>query len=234
MRGPWAKIASTVSGFVGAWAAIGMVGTDKAIRVESDTAAARCKGYSSGVRTRYEAFEAGRREELSGSSVNHGVGRQGLVLPAGAFGSTRTLGQSIRWVARVTPELLRRGMNEYGAGMHWATPEERRNLGQARRKQLGRQHHDQLNIKARQSTALALLERVERGRVPALLKLKYQLMAQSPFGYFRGAAPVMAADLRSAAHHRDHEPAMRRRACAQPGRLCRARRPAGLRHQRFR
>ena len=45
------------------------------------------------------------------------------------------------------------------------------------------------------SPALALLERVERGRVPALLKLKHQLMAQSPFGYFRGAAPVMAADL---------------------------------------
>ncbi len=42
---------------------------------------------------------------------------------------------------------------------------------------------------------MALLERVERGRVPALLKLKHQLMAQSPFGYFRGAAPVMAADL---------------------------------------
>ena len=34
-----------------------------------------------------------------------------------------------------------------------------------------------------------------RGRVPALIKLKYQLMAESPFGYFRGAVPVMAADL---------------------------------------
>ncbi len=34
-----------------------------------------------------------------------------------------------------------------------------------------------------------------RGRVPALVALKYQLMAESPFGYFRGAAPVMAADL---------------------------------------
>ncbi len=34
-----------------------------------------------------------------------------------------------------------------------------------------------------------------RGRVPALIALKYQLMAESPFGYFRGAAPVMAADL---------------------------------------
>jgi uncharacterized protein (DUF2252 family) len=34
-----------------------------------------------------------------------------------------------------------------------------------------------------------------RGRVPALVKLKYELMADSPFGYFRGAVPVMAADL---------------------------------------
>jgi len=79
--------------------------------------------------------------------------------------------------------------------MHGSTPEERRSLGQARRKQVGRQQHDELNIKARRSPALALLQRVERGRVPALLRLKHQLMAQSPFGYFRGAAPVMAADL---------------------------------------
>ena len=79
--------------------------------------------------------------------------------------------------------------------MHWATPEERRSLGQARRKQVGRLQHDELNIKARQAAPLTLLERAERGRVPALLKLKHQLMAQSPFGYFRGAAPVMAADL---------------------------------------
>jgi uncharacterized protein (DUF2252 family) len=79
--------------------------------------------------------------------------------------------------------------------MHWATPEERRSLGQTRRKQVGRQQHDQLNVRARKATPLALLERVERGRSPALVKLKHQLMAESPFGYFRGAAPVMAADL---------------------------------------
>jgi uncharacterized protein (DUF2252 family) len=79
--------------------------------------------------------------------------------------------------------------------MHWITPEERRAQGQARRKQIGRQQHDQLNPKARPAPALTLLERAGRGRVPALLNLKYQLMAQSPFGYFRGAVPVMAADL---------------------------------------
>jgi uncharacterized protein (DUF2252 family) len=61
--------------------------------------------------------------------------------------------------------------------MHWATPEERRSLGQARRKQVGRQGHSELNLKARPAPALALLARAERGRLPALLKLKHQLMA---------------------------------------------------------
>ena len=79
--------------------------------------------------------------------------------------------------------------------MHWATPRERRSLGQARRKQVGRQQHSELNPKARQASALETVVRSMRGRVPALIQLKYQLMAASPFGYFRGAAPVMAADL---------------------------------------
>ena len=79
--------------------------------------------------------------------------------------------------------------------MHWATPEERRKLGQARRKQVGRQHHHQLNPKARRTPAFELLQRAARGRVPSLIKLKFKLMAASPFGYFRGAVPVMAADL---------------------------------------
>lgn len=34
-----------------------------------------------------------------------------------------------------------------------------------------------------------------KGRVPELVPLKYQRMAASPFGFFRGAAPVMAYDL---------------------------------------
>ena len=79
--------------------------------------------------------------------------------------------------------------------MHWASPEERRALGQARRKQVGRHQHEALHPKARPAPALELIARSMRGRVPPLIQLKYQLMAESPFGYFRGAAPVMAADL---------------------------------------
>ncbi|MGD0799678.1 MAG: DUF2252 domain-containing protein [Terracidiphilus sp.] len=79
--------------------------------------------------------------------------------------------------------------------MHWTTPKERRNLGQARRKQVGRQQHSELKPKARHTPAAELLARSMHGRVPALIALKYKLMAESPFGYFRGAVPVMAADL---------------------------------------
>lgn len=79
--------------------------------------------------------------------------------------------------------------------MQASTLLERRALGQARRKQVGRQQHSELKTKARRSTALALIDRSMRGRVPSLIKLKYQLMAVSPFAYFRGSAPVMAADL---------------------------------------
>ena len=79
--------------------------------------------------------------------------------------------------------------------MQGSTPEERRALGQARRKQAGRQQHAELKSRAKGLTALALLERSMHGRIPSLIKLKYELMGRSPFGYFRGAAPVMASDL---------------------------------------
>jgi uncharacterized protein (DUF2252 family) len=79
--------------------------------------------------------------------------------------------------------------------MNWATAKERRALGQARRKQVARHEHRNVDCKSRPVNAMALMERSMRGRVPELIKLKYQLMAESPIGYFRGAAPVMAADL---------------------------------------
>ena len=79
--------------------------------------------------------------------------------------------------------------------MHWATLEERRKLGQARRKQVRRQDHGELNTKLRPCAAVTLLQRSVRGGLPALVKFKFQVMAESPFSFFRGAVPVMAADL---------------------------------------
>lgn len=79
--------------------------------------------------------------------------------------------------------------------MHWMSVEERQKLGRAQRKLAGRHAHHDLKARQRKATALELLEHSMRGRVPALIRLKYQLMCMSPFAYFRGAAPVMAADL---------------------------------------
>ena len=72
---------------------------------------------------------------------------------------------------------------------------ERYALGQQRRKQVRRMEHRIWKAKDRRETPLKLLEASTRDRVPALVALKNQLMAASPFGYFRGAVPVMAYDL---------------------------------------
>jgi uncharacterized protein (DUF2252 family) len=83
----------------------------------------------------------------------------------------------------------------YGPDMPWQTPEERQKLGQSRRKHLPRAQHAEFSAKGRLTPALTLLHRSDKGRVPALVKIKYERMKASPFGYFRGAVPVMAADL---------------------------------------
>jgi uncharacterized protein (DUF2252 family) len=73
-------------------------------------------------------------------------------------------------------------------------------LGQERRKQMPRLVHKAWKASARKMDPLKLLEASTRGRVPALVAMKNQLMAASPFGYFRGAVPVMAYDLSLAAN----------------------------------
>ncbi|MDW5265899.1 MULTISPECIES: DUF2252 domain-containing protein [Acidobacteriaceae] len=72
---------------------------------------------------------------------------------------------------------------------------ERFALGQERRKQMRRTVHAEWKASERKEHPLKLLAASMRGRVPALVTLKYQRMALSPFGYFRGAVPVMAYDL---------------------------------------
>jgi len=78
---------------------------------------------------------------------------------------------------------------------HFPTPQERRALGRARRKQLARQEHSQWKPESRRRGPVELLQESMRGRIPQLVTLKYERMLASPFGYFRGAVPVMAADL---------------------------------------
>ncbi len=72
---------------------------------------------------------------------------------------------------------------------------ERMALGRQRRKQIRRVDHAVWKAKDRKEDPLKLLEASMRGRVPALVTMKYGLMAASPFAFFRGAVPVMAYDL---------------------------------------
>src|SRR6202167_429742 len=81
-----------------------------------------------------------------------------------------------------------------------ATSKERRALGQARRKQVRRQDHARWDPKLRRHDPVRLIEESMRGRVASLIPLKYERMAASPFGFFRGAVPVMAADLAGLPH----------------------------------
>jgi uncharacterized protein (DUF2252 family) len=75
------------------------------------------------------------------------------------------------------------------------TSHERLALGQQRRKQMRRTEHGVWKAKERREDPLKLMQKSMHGRVPALAALKYERMEASPFGYFRGAVPVMAYDL---------------------------------------
>jgi uncharacterized protein (DUF2252 family) len=68
-------------------------------------------------------------------------------------------------------------------------------MGQLKRKQLRRQDHSNWQPQHRRHNPIALIEESMRGRVPSLITIKYERMAASPFGFFRGAVPVMASDL---------------------------------------
>ncbi len=68
-------------------------------------------------------------------------------------------------------------------------------MGQQRRKRVGRTKHSVWKAKDRRDNPLKLMQHSMMGRVPVLAALKYERMEASPFGYFRGAVPVMAYDL---------------------------------------
>jgi len=72
---------------------------------------------------------------------------------------------------------------------------DRHALGVRARKQLARSAHAAFDHKACPQNPLEVLAASERGRLPRLITIKHERMAASPFGFFRGAVPIMAADL---------------------------------------
>src|SRR5208283_817507 len=73
--------------------------------------------------------------------------------------------------------------------------EERRRRGRLCRNKIKRVDQTDWNPKDRKHDVMELLLAAQHGRIPSLLPIKWARMAASPFGFFRGAVPLMAADL---------------------------------------
>ncbi|HVY15837.1 MAG TPA: DUF2252 domain-containing protein [Rhodopila sp.] len=72
---------------------------------------------------------------------------------------------------------------------------ERRRAGQALRKIVPRSMHGRWTPSPTRRDAVDILIESGRHRIASLLPIRYDRMRASPFGFFRGAAAVMAADL---------------------------------------
>ena len=77
----------------------------------------------------------------------------------------------------------------------YSTRHERRSAGRKLRDKLGRADQGKFNPRARKFDAVGLLKAAHKGRVEELLPLKNARMAATPFSFYRGSAPLMAADL---------------------------------------
>jgi uncharacterized protein (DUF2252 family) len=75
------------------------------------------------------------------------------------------------------------------------TREERRSFGRSCRNKVKRIDQGNWDPRDRKRGAIDLLLHSQQGRIPILLPIKWANMEASPFGFFRGAVPVMAADL---------------------------------------
>ena len=82
-----------------------------------------------------------------------------------------------------------------GVPARFAPLNERLAYGKSRRRALPRTGQGVLKAWAGRPDPLVTLLKASRGRLEELLPIKWGRMAASPFGFFRGAVPVMALDL---------------------------------------
>src|SRR5215471_2097304 len=76
-----------------------------------------------------------------------------------------------------------------------ATLEGRMAAGSALRGSVPRGSHAEWSPSVNRPDPISILEHSDRGRLPELLPIRYGRMKQSPFGFYRGSAAVMAWDL---------------------------------------
>ncbi len=87
-------------------------------------------------------------------------------------------------------------MREATAIFH-RTAEQRLAAGKKLRKKVPRAAHAEWMVPRNRPDPIELLKASDRGRLPALLPIRYARMRQSPFAFLRGTAALMAADLSS-------------------------------------
>jgi uncharacterized protein (DUF2252 family) len=75
--------------------------------------------------------------------------------------------------------------------------DEQRSGGKGLRRAVAREAHGEWRPDPHRPDPLALLDEQNQARLPQLIPVRMGRMAASPFGFFRGAAAVMAADLAS-------------------------------------
>jgi len=77
------------------------------------------------------------------------------------------------------------------------TAAERLATGKKLRERVPRSSHATWQVPRNRPDTIELLKESDRGRLPALLPIRYTRMRQSPFAFLRGAAALMAFDLAS-------------------------------------
>ena len=82
-----------------------------------------------------------------------------------------------------------------GPAVDWLDPAERVARGKAARAAVPRENHAATGPRAGRPDPVSLLEAQAASRVPSLVPIRYGRMLASPFGFYRGAALVMAHDL---------------------------------------
>lgn len=85
-------------------------------------------------------------------------------------------------------------------GSPFPTPGERFAKGKEHRKKLRRADQGEWKPSRKRHDAIGMVLASTHGRLRDLIPLKIARMSASPFGFFRGAAPIMAADLGTLPH----------------------------------
>ncbi len=80
-------------------------------------------------------------------------------------------------------------------GALYLTPAERRAAGKALRESVPRSSHAGWSAPSDRADPIDLLAASNQGRLPELIPIRHERMAQSAFAFYRGAAAIMAADL---------------------------------------